>query len=127
MRPHGVHHIHKRKRFYQEGKELEQKIVNEFEKKILPYPHSDKWIHFLDEFLLAVAVIAPLMNLPQIIKILIEKDASGVSLISWIMYTVMAIPWLIYGLVHKEKPIIVSYSLWLLLNSAVVIAALVYG
>jgi len=106
-----IDHIHKRKRVHQ---------------KLEKYPHPNKWIKFLDRFLIIVAVVGPLMVLPQILKIFMLKDAMGVSALSWGLFALFDIPWIIYGAVHKEKPIIIAYSLWLVTNLIVVVGALIY-
>ena len=105
-------HIHKRKRG----------IV-----KNSPYPHPDPRVQFLDKLILVVAVLYPLMTLPQIYKIWTTHDASGVSLPTWVLYTVFTIPFLIYGIVHKEKPLIIMYSLWLLVYIGVLGGIILYG
>ena len=89
-------HIHKRKR----NKGTAHKLK--------AYPSENKWISFLDKFLVAVAV------------------GSGISLITWLMYSVFDIPWIVYGFVHKEKPIIITYTLWFIVNMAVVIGSIIY-
>lgn len=113
IQPSGIHHIHKRERAHKE--------------KLKPYPSKNKWISLLDRLLIAVAVAGPLTTLPQIFKIFIEKTALGVSLVTWIMFMLIAIPWLVYGIVHKEKPIIIAYVLNLLVNTVVVVGILIYS
>jgi len=107
----GIHHIHKRKRVHE---------------KLKPYPHENTWINFLDRLLIVVAVIGPLMALPQIMQIYIFKNAAGVSALSWGLYTFFNIPWIIYGVVHRYKPITLGYILWFIVNLAVTIGALIY-
>jgi len=34
---------------------------------------------------------------------------------------------ILYGYVHKEKPIMLAYVLWLIVNSGVAIAAIAYS
>ncbi|HED05911.1 MAG TPA: hypothetical protein ENI61_04420 [Ignavibacteria bacterium] len=109
---YNIHHIHRRKRIY---------------KKLEKYPSKNKGIKFLDKFLLIIAVIGPLVTLPQIIKIFTLKDATGISVISWSLFAILDIPWIVYGFVHKEKPIIISSILWFILNIIVVFGALRYG
>jgi uncharacterized protein with PQ loop repeat len=108
----GLHHMHRRERN---------------SSKLAPYPHPNKWINYLDNLLLAIAVIAPLMNIPQVLRIFMTREAEGVSIISFACFALFDIPWLIYGIVHKAKPIIVAYSLWFLTNLAVVAGVLIYG
>ena len=107
----GAHHIHKRKRVHQ---------------KLEKYPHKIKWIRFLDKFLICIAVIGPLIALPQILQIFISGDATGVSSLSWGLYALFNIPWLIYGVAHKYKPIIVAYLLSFVANLTVFSGSLVY-
>ena len=66
------------------------------------------------------------MNLPQLIKILDTKDASGVSLTSWIGFSIFSLVWLIYGLVHKEKPIIFMNFALLIVQSLIAIGTFIY-
>ena len=107
----GIHHISKRKRVSH---------------KFLEYPHSRKFVRCFDKFLLFVAVISPFLVLPQILKIYVEHDASGVSALSWGLFAFFNIPWVGYGILHKDKPIVVGYSLWFVANVIVVIGALIY-
>ena len=109
---YNTHHIHKRKRIY---------------KKLEKYPHQRKLIRFFDKFILTIAVIGPLLTLPQIAKIFVLKDVAGLSIITWSLYTLFIIPWIIYGFLHKEKPIIISSVLWIMLDSFVVAGILLYS
>jgi len=108
----GVHSLHLRKRIY-EKKE--------------PYPHPDKFKRTIDNSIIFVGIFAQLMTIPQIIKIWFEKNATGVSIFPWIAYLIYAIFFLFYGLVHREKQIIIIYILWILLNLIIVIGILIYG
>ena len=67
------------------------------------------------------------MTIPQVTTIWIDKNAGGVSLITWSTYFVTSIFWLTYGILHKEKPIIVTYIAWLFLDAAVAIGAFIYS
>ena len=107
----GIHHIHKRKRVHQQLQE---------------YPHKDPWINFLDQFLIVIAILGPIASIPQIYKIFFYKSAAGISVISFGIFAIFNIPWIIYGVVHKEKPIVLAYILWLISNTLVVIGALMY-
>ena len=108
---HAIHHIHRRKRVHQ---------------KLEEYPHKHPGIRFLDNLLIAIAIIGPMNNLPQIIKIFAIKDATGVSVLSFSLFILFDIPWVVYGFVHKEKPIIIAYVLWLITNMIVVFGAILY-
>ncbi|MCP3685654.1 MAG: hypothetical protein GY861_23640 [bacterium] len=109
---HGEHHIHKRERIHK----LHQK-----------YPHPDKKVRILDDVCMTVAVVMPFTTLPQIYRIWAFKSAADVSLLMWILYTVLCVPMLIYGIVHKVKPIVVLNFLWLIANSIIIAGILMYG
>ena len=49
------------------------------------------------------------------------------SAFSWFAYAIVAIFWFIYGLVHKDKAITISYFLWIIVNFIVAIGAVVYA
>ncbi len=111
MNGSGLHHIHKRKRMNQ---------------KLKPYPNKNPWINFLDKLLLIVAIAGPIMSTPQILKIWLDKTSSGISVISFSLFAIFDIPWIIYGFIHKEKPILIAYFLWFIANLLIVIGAFLY-
>ena len=109
---HGVHHFQRRKRIHLQHEQ---------------YPHPNKWKRLLDRMIYGVAIFGPVMTIPQLTKIWIEKNAAGVSALSWAAYLVAAIFWLIYGFAHKDKPIILTNILWIILHTLIVIGTLMYG
>ena len=92
-----------------------------------PYPARNSMKRWLDRLILMVGVIGPAMIVPQIMLIYTEKNASGVSAISWLAWALLDIPWIIYGLVHREPPIVMTYFLWFLGNLLVFFGAVLYG
>jgi len=92
-----------------------------------PYPNPKFWVNLLDKIVLAVGVAGPLVTVPQIFKIIHEKSAGGVCVETWSLFAIFNIPWILYGYVHKEKPIMLAYVLWLIVNSGVAIAAIAYS
>jgi uncharacterized protein with PQ loop repeat len=109
---HGLHHFHRRKRIHQ---------------KLEKYPHPNKWKKLMDHLIYVIVFVGPIMTIPQVTKIWIEKNATGVSAISWLTYFVTAVFWLIYATMHKEKPLIVSSVIWVFLDILIVVGTLVYG
>ena len=82
---------------------------------------------FLDRLTFIAGVVGPFTVLPQIYKIFFTKSADGVSLITWALMIVVTLPWIFYGIAHKEKSIIVSFILWEIVNIMVVVGILLYG
>jgi len=108
----GRHHQHLRKRVY----------VNMEE-----YPHSDKLKNFVDKLVMLAGIVGVLMTFPQIWLIYVGKTAAGLSLSSWISYWLIGIIWLFYGIIHKERPIIIINGLWFFLYLAIIIGIIIYG
>ncbi len=81
---------------------------------------------FLDKLTFVVGAVGPFTVLPQILTIYGTKSATGVSATTWALIFVVTFPWILYGLAHKEKNIIVSFILWEVMNATVFIGALIY-
>ena len=107
----GLHHFHRRKRIY---------LNHE------PYPHPNKWKRWMDKLIYAVGIISPVMTIPQAAKIWFNHSGAGISLVSWITYTIISFFWIIYGIMHKEKPIIFSSLMLFIVDLLVVIGAIIY-
>ena len=107
----GLHHFHKRKRIHVKHEK---------------YPHPDKFKRSYDKTMLLVSVIAPLGNLPQLVKIWINQHASGVSILSWVIFAIFSFMWFIYGILHKDKPIIIMNAFLVLLQVFIAIGAFIY-
>ncbi|MDE2026010.1 MAG: hypothetical protein KGJ07_05935 [Patescibacteria group bacterium] len=75
----------------------------------------------IDYLVYAISFIGPLTTFPQLYGIWIEKNVAGVSFLTWTGYVSLAAIWLAYGIVHKEKPIIISNALWMVAESLVVL------
>ena len=109
---HGVHHFHRRKRIHQKHE---------------PYPHPDKLKNFVDKMVYIFGGLGPLFTIPQITKIWLNQNAAGVSVIAWVSYLIGAIFWIIYGFLHKEKPLIFIYGIFAILDILVIVGAVIYG
>ena len=106
-----LHHLHQRKRVY---------------KKLEDYPHPNPYKNFLDKIIFLIGLLGPVFTIPQVTEVWIGKDVAGVSLFSWTSYVVLAFVWLLYGIVHKEKPIIFAYTLWIAVDLLIVIGVIIY-
>ena len=74
-----------------------------------------------------MAFVMPIFTLTQVFKIWFYQDAAGVSLIAWSAYFFMTVVWLAYGILHKEKPIIISNGIAMVINFSVVLGTIFYG
>ncbi len=81
----------------------------------------------IDKLMVVAAVLHPLMTLPQVIKIYSTQSAKDLSLLTWVMYFMLGLIFLLYALAHKIKPLIVTQVLWGLMDGAIFIGILLYG
>jgi len=79
-----------------------------------------------DTFIYVFAFTTPFFELPQLINIVASKSADNVSLITWGYLAISSLAWLIYGIKRKMKPLIVSYILYVLVESSVVVAIVLF-
>jgi uncharacterized protein with PQ loop repeat len=82
---------------------------------------------FLDKLTWVVGIVGPFTVLPQTYSIFSSQSAKGVSLATWMLIFIVTFPWILYGAAHKDKTIIVSFTMWELVNLSVVIGVLLYG
>ncbi len=108
----GLHHLHLRKRIHQKKEK---------------YPSPDKWKRRFDKLIYVVGIVGPMMSLPQLLKIWVDRSAAGVSAISWGAFAVISLFWLCYGALHREKPIMVSAGINCTFQAIIFIGAVLYG
>lgn len=77
----------------------------------------------LDRVVLLVSIGYPLSALPQLFQIM-HGNSAGVSVISWLSFFTCAALFLVYGLRRKVMPMIVSNSLWVVIDALVVASLL---
>jgi uncharacterized protein with PQ loop repeat len=136
MQNEGIHHISKRKRVTQnnlfgrlgkQGRNGVKKISQSVAKTMEDYPSEKFWIRFLDKLLMVIAVVSPMMALPQLYEVFILHAVEGLSFISWASWALFNLPWIAYGIVHKQKPIVIMYILWFSINLSTAIGILLYS
>ena len=60
--------------------------------------------------MIAAGLVSPIATIPQIIKLFYTHDehAAGQSLTTWMVYTVLAMLWAIYGVLNKQLAVVVG-------------------
>ncbi|MFC1723193.1 hypothetical protein ACFL0V_03565 [Nanoarchaeota archaeon] len=107
-----VHHHHVRQRVYVKKEK---------------YPHPDKWKRRMDEAVIFVAIIGAVMTIPQVLTIWMGGDAAGVSILAWGTYLLGAVVWLLYALLHDEKPMIIRNSMMIVMHMLIIVGVIIYG
>lgn len=74
-----------------------------------------------DDGMYLVALVTPILTIPQLLTIWIQRQTGGVSLLTWGAYAAMSGVWLIYGLLHRQKPLVVSQACLFVIDLAVVL------
>ena len=73
------------------------------------------------------AFIGPLSVIPQVAEIwFVDHSAKGVSLITWLSFTLLSAVWLTYGIQKRDRPLMISNSLWVIGEVIVVAGAIRY-
>ncbi len=80
----------------------------------------------LDRVVLFVSVLYPFSALPQIIAVFSGKT-EGVSVTSWIVFLICASLFLVYGIKRRVPPMIVSNSIWIVMDALVIIGIVTAG
>jgi uncharacterized protein with PQ loop repeat len=82
---------------------------------------------FIDRAIYIAAFVEPLSTVPQVYAVFATKSAAGISISTWATYVAFSFLWLWYGIVHKQKALIVAESLFIATEGLVVIGGLLYG
>ena len=89
--------------------------------------YQDKLTVLFDKIIYAVVFIAPILNLPQLFEVWFNRNAAGVSFISWFGFSILSVVWLIYGILHKEKPLIFMNIALAVVQGLVALGVVLYG
>lgn len=87
--PVGLHHHHKRLKHSQHNRSTQTSLQR-----------------IVDQLVYIFGVFSVIVYIPQLMKIWGEKSTAGVSILSWIGLFIGTLFWFLYGVIHKEKPII---------------------
>lgn len=81
----------------------------------------------IDKICYFASVFMPATALPQIHQLYTTRDADSLSLLMWVLYLVGVIPFLLFGIVHKEKQLIVLNVLWLIVTIVIIVGILLFS
>ncbi|MGH7175288.1 MAG: hypothetical protein ACREGR_02945 [Minisyncoccia bacterium] len=101
----GQEHLHARKRLFT---------------NLEPFPARNFGKRMLDYVIYIAAVAQPVALIPQAVLVLGPQGAAGASAVTWSILGAVGILWILYGLVHKEKPIVLSNALSVILDFVIV-------
>ncbi len=73
-----------------------------------------------------IAFVAPVLTVPQLWLVWINRQTAGVSQITWGAYTIASGCWLIYGIIQKQKPLILAQLMLFILDFLVVLGVYLF-
>jgi MtN3 and saliva related transmembrane protein len=72
-------------------------------------------------------ILTSISMLPQLIKIIKEKDAKNVSIIMIIVLICGLSTWIVYGVMREDWPLIITNSFSVLVNTLILIFRIKYS
>ena len=81
----------------------------------------------LRRVLAGMSVLTLLMSIPQALTIWVGHHAAGVSIVTWSTYFASALLWFWYGLSRHDKNIYLPCIGWMVVDTLVVVGAIIYG
>lgn len=87
--------------------------------KALPYTNFDKLVLF-------VSVLYPFSAFPQVIAVFGGRT-EGVAVLSWFVFLLCASLFFAYGVKRHVMPMIISNSIWIIMDALVVAGILLSG
>src|SRR5438067_8340373 len=93
----------------------------------MPAAHVSRSDALLRRLLGGMSVFTMLMTIPQVLAIWVGHQASGVSVLSWCAYLLSALLWFWFGLQKHDKNVYLPCIGWIVLDSAVIAGAIMYG
>jgi uncharacterized protein with PQ loop repeat len=66
----------------------------------------------IEKLMYVVSLAYPLTAVPQIIKVYSTQNVESLALLSWILYVIFGVIFVIYAISEKLKPLIIEGTLW---------------
>jgi MtN3 and saliva related transmembrane protein len=82
-----------------------------------------------ERLMVVIGLISPFATIPQVIKVFAthREHAVGQSLITWAVYTVIALLWVAYGVHRRELPLIIGNSLGVIMYGLVTVGIVIHA
>jgi uncharacterized protein with PQ loop repeat len=80
----------------------------------------------IEKLAYVAGIASPIATLPQLFQIWISQNASGISLITWVSYLLIVTIMTLYGIIHKEKPLIIMYSSLVIIDLLIIVGIIIY-
>jgi hypothetical protein len=91
------------------------------------YGYLNKQMPILEKLVLGVTILYPLTAVPQIYKIWVYKEVSGVSILTWFLFLIFIIPLIMYSVAKRERKLTIMWSVWLIVYMVIILGIFVNG
>ncbi|MCA9326468.1 hypothetical protein KC976_02615 [Candidatus Saccharibacteria bacterium] len=95
-------------------------------KKVIQVREASK-PRFIDRATYFAAIVEPLLTLPQAYQVFSTKSAHDINILSWIGFEIMALVWIWYAIVHRERIVFIYQVLFFIIDGSVLAGAILYG
>lgn len=82
---------------------------------------------YVDHIIYIAGIFGVSVYIPQLVKLYSEKNAEGLSILSWIGFIVGSLFWMVYGIVHKQKPIIFINASLATVQAIILVGIFIFG
>lgn len=86
---------------------------------------KNKWRDGFDKLIVILGLINVVATVPQVVEIWSSPHARAVSVISWTYYVFFTGTLLVYSVLIKSKPMIISYSANTVMYAVVLVSAVI--
>jgi len=74
----------------------------------------------LDRLTYVTGIMLPVLTIPQAYMVIMEKETSGVSLLTWSFYLFASLLFAVYGVIHRERLLMMTYFPFTIIEGAIV-------
>jgi uncharacterized protein with PQ loop repeat len=89
--------------------------------------HRKKRKDIFDYVLYFFMIATPLFELPQAWKIYTTHSAADVSLSTWGFFVLSNVAWIMYAARNRLIPLIVTYSMYMIIEITIVVGIVLYS
>jgi len=86
-----------------------------------PEGRAGKPKRILEFLIYAVGFFGTILTIPVAYRIWMTQNATGEIMTSWIALTLFTPFWIMYGILNKKFPLVMTYILWFVINALVVV------
>ncbi|HKC14696.1 MAG TPA: SemiSWEET family transporter [Patescibacteria group bacterium] len=86
--------------------------------------YKEEGMHVLDKVIFPIALISPIMTVPQVLQVWQKHETAGLAITTWIGFAFASTFWTLYGLAHKDKAIVASSATVVVLDILIVLGIL---